>query len=123
MANVKTTIDEWEVKDLEDNSRISVYVSHQTEMGNNSLPGIQVVCAGKIVNYEPLHVERWLYAAKKAKQSAYLLEDGSWTVYDDTYIKQFLVAGDPLMARIEIKVRSKDKPVIKEYALPFAVED
>lgn len=65
MANVKTTIDEWEVKDQEDNSCISVYVSHQTEMGNKSLPGLQVLCAGKIVNYEPLHVERWLYAARK----------------------------------------------------------
>ena len=116
-------IDEWEVKDLEDNSSISVYVSHQTEMGNKSLPGIQVVCAGRIVNYEPLHVERWLYAAKKAKQPDYLLEDGSWTVYDDTYIKQFLVAGDPLLARIEVKVRSKDKAVVKEYALPFAIEE
>ena len=47
MANVKTTIDEWEVKDQEDNSCISVYVSHQTEMGNKSLPGLQVLCAGK----------------------------------------------------------------------------
>jgi len=122
MANVKTTIDEWEVKDQEDNSCISVYVSHQTEMGNKSLPGLQVLCAGKIVNYEPLHIERWLYAARKNNQTEFLLEDGSWTVYDDTYIKQFLVSGDQLKARIEIKVRSKDKPVIKEYALPFPAE-
>jgi len=122
MANVKTIIDEWEVKDQEDNSCISVYVSHQTEMGNKSLPGLQVLCAGKIVNYEPLHVERWLYAARKNSQTEFLLEDGSWIVYDDTYIKQFLVCGDQLKARIEIKVRSKDKPVIKEYALPFPAE-
>jgi hypothetical protein len=54
MANIKTTIDEWEVKDLEDNSTFSISVLHNTEMGNNAQPGIQVICAGKIVNYEPL---------------------------------------------------------------------
>jgi len=73
MANIKTTIDEWEVKDLEDNSTFSVCVLHNTEMGNNAQPGIQVICAGKIVNYEPLHTERWAYAAKKANQTEHSL--------------------------------------------------
>jgi hypothetical protein len=45
MSNIKTTVDEWEVKDLEDNSTISVYVAHNTEMGNKFLPGVQVMCA------------------------------------------------------------------------------
>jgi SRSO17 transposase len=121
MPNIKTTIDEWEVKDLEDNSKISVLVLHNTEMGNQSVPGVQVMCAGMIVNYEPLHVERWAYAAKKAQQTAYLITDSSWTVYEDTYIKHYLVTGNPLKAKIEVKVRSKDEPVIKEYDLPFAV--
>ena len=119
MANIKTIIDTWEVTDLEDNSAISVQVSHHTEMGNKSLAGLQIVCMGKIINYEPLHVERWMYAAKKANQAEYLLEDGSWIAWADTYIKQFLITGDVLKAKIEVKVRSKDKPVMKEYELPF----
>ena len=123
MPNIKTKIDEWEVKDLEDNSVISIYVEHNTEMGNNSLPGIQVYCAGNIVNYEPLHVERWAYAAKKANQSEYLIEGSSWMVYEDTYIKHSLVTGGKLKAKVAVKVRSKDNPVIKEYELPFAITE
>lgn len=81
--NIKTKIDEWEVRDLEDNSVITVMVEHNTEMGNKSRPGLQVLCGGHIINYEPLHVERWAYAAKKAGQMEYLLEDLSWIVYED----------------------------------------
>jgi len=122
MANIKTTIDEWEVKDLEDNSTFSVCVLHNTEMGNNAQPGIQVICAGKIVNYEPLHTERWAYASKKANQAEHFIEDGSWTAYEDTFIKHFLVTdGGKLKAKIEVKVRSKDAPVVKEYELPFTI--
>ena len=117
--NIKTTIDEWEVRDLEDNSVISVTVSHNTEMGNKSLPGLQVFCAGSFVNFEPLHVERWAYAAKKAGTEEYLLADASWTAHEDRFIKYYLVTGSPMKARVAVKVRSKDEPVIREYELPF----
>lgn len=122
MSNIKTKIDEWEVKDLEDNSTISIYVEHNTEMGNKSVPGIQVWSGGNIVNYEPLHVERWAYAAKKANQSEYLIEESSWVVYEDTYIKYFLVKGEKLKAKVAVKVRSKDKEIVREYELPFIIE-
>lgn len=36
MANVKTVVDQWSVKDLEDNSSINVTVEGCTELGNNS---------------------------------------------------------------------------------------
>lgn len=121
MANNKTIIDEWEVRDLEDNSKIAVTVVHNTEMGNNSAPGIQVISFGQTVNYEPLHVERWAYKATKANQTEYAVEDASWTVHEDTYIKHALVLGEPLKARITVKVRSSAKPVVKEYDLPFAI--
>ena len=120
--NIKTRIDEWEVRDLEDNTVTTVVVEHNTEMGNKSLPGIQVLCSGQIVNYEPLHVETWAYAAKKAGQSEYLLESPSWMVYEDRFVKHYLVTGDKPKAKIAVKVRSKDKPVVKEYELPFSVE-
>ena len=119
--NIKTKIDEWEVRDLEDNSVVTVVIEHNTEMGNKSLPGLQVLCSGHIVNYEPLHVERWTYAAKKAGQSEFLLEDLSWMVYEDRFIKHYLVTGDKPKAKVAVKVRSKDKPVIKEYELPFTI--
>jgi hypothetical protein len=121
MANIKTKIDEWEVKDLEDNSVIRMYVEHNTEMGNNGVPGIQFWSGGNIVNFEPLHVERWAYAAKKAGQTEYLLADYSWMVHEDTFIKYYLVTGTPLMAKVAVKVRSSDKVVEKAYELPFEV--
>lgn len=122
MANIKTKVDEWQVRDLEDNAVINVYVEHNTEMGNQSLPGIQIYSLGHIINYEPLHAERWAYAAKKANQAEYLIEDNSWMVYEDTYIKYFLVTGEKPKAKVAVKVRSKEKEMVKEYDLPFALD-
>jgi hypothetical protein len=127
MSNIKTKVDEFEVRDLEDNGVLRIYVEHNTEMGNRGVPGIQVwytIAGGtSIVNYEPLHVERWAYQAQKQQTELYLLTDYSWMTYEDTYIKNYLVLGDTLKARVEVKVRSKAKPTIKEYDLPFSLED
>lgn len=126
MANIKTKIDEWEVRDLEDNGVLKVYVEHNTEMGNYGVPGIQVwytVAGGtSIVNYEPNHVERWAYQAQKNNATEYLLTDYSWMYYDDTYVKNSLVIGDTLKARVSVKVRSKKDAITKEYDLPFTLE-
>ncbi|MCB0845725.1 MAG: hypothetical protein KDE26_20890, partial [Bacteroidetes bacterium] len=75
-----------------------------------------------IVNYEPLHVERWAYQAQKAGETDFLLTDYSWIYYEDTYIKNSLVIGDTLKAKVSVKVRSKKEPVIREYELPFTLE-
>ena len=66
MANIKTMIDEWEVRDLEDNSSLKIGVASCTELGNKGVPGIQVYYLGYIVNYEPLIVEQWAYKASKS---------------------------------------------------------
>ena len=39
MSNIKTKIDEFEVRDLEDNGVLRIYVEHNTEMGNQGVPG------------------------------------------------------------------------------------
>ncbi|MCB0621642.1 MAG: hypothetical protein KDC43_19965 [Saprospiraceae bacterium] len=126
MTNIKTKIDEWEVRDLEDNGVLKIYVEHNTEMGNRGVPGIQVwytVAGGtSIVNYEPGHVERWAYQAQKAGDSEYLLSDHSWMYHEDTYVKNSLVLGEPLKARVSVKVRSKQEAITKEYELPFTLE-
>ena len=123
--NVKTTIDEWELRDLEDNSTLRIYVEHCTELGNQSKPGIQIwytVGGGtSIVTYEPLMVERWAYQAKKTGIDVLLLEDRSWIYGDDTFVRNSLVLGDVLKARVEVKVTSSDEIVCKEYDLPFTV--
>jgi hypothetical protein len=75
---------------------------------------------GHIINYEPLFVERLAYQAYKAGVTDYLLEDYSWTYHEDQYVKNSLIIGSPLKARVEVKTRSS-KPVIKEYDLPFEV--
>lgn len=118
MSNIKTIIEEWAVKDLEDGSSLNISVIDCTELGNESKPGIQVCFMGNIINYEPLIVERWAYQAGKKGLTEYLLADQSWHVYDDQYVKNYLVLGSPLKARVEVKTRSS-KPVIKEYPLPF----
>lgn len=119
--NVKTIIEEWQVKDLEDNSAIDVKVYSCTEMGNNSKPGIQLTYMGKMINFEPLAVERWVYEANKTEQSELLLSSHSWVVHKDRYVKVSLLTSTPLKAKIEVKSRSS-QPKIKEYELPFTVE-
>jgi hypothetical protein len=122
MSNIKTTLDEWEVQDLEDNSSLHIYVQSATELGNKSLPGIQVMYMGHFLTYEPLAVERWAYQADKAGKTEYLLENNSWMVYEDQYIKNYLILGTPLKAKVEVKTRTS-KPKIREYALPFKLEN
>jgi hypothetical protein len=118
MTNIKTRIDEWSVKDLEDNSSLNIIVESCTELGNNSKPGIQIIYMGNIVNFEPNVVEQWAYKAGKEGVTDYLLSDKSWMVHTDRYIKIYLVTGSPLKAKVEVKTRSS-KPVVKEYELPF----
>lgn len=123
MANETQVLDTIEVIDLEDNSKLTVVVQACSELGNKGLPGLQVFYMGYIVNYEPLHVERWAYQARKAGQDVLLLEDCSWNVHPDQYIRNSLVLGSPPKARVEIKTRSKSKPVVREYPLPFEIEE
>lgn len=127
MSNIKTKIDEFEVRDLEDNGVLRIYVEHNTEMGNRGVPGIQVwytIAGGtSIVNFEPLHVERWAYQAQKQNVEEYLLADYSWITYEDTYIKNYLIVDEKLKARVEVKVRSKKAPIVREYDLPFSLEE
>lgn len=113
-------IDEWSVRDLEDNSSINVTIEACTELGNQSLPGIQVFYMGNYITFEPLNVEQWAYKAGKANVQEYLLEDRSWMVHENQYVKIYLLTGDTLKAKVEVKTRSS-KPVIKEYPLPFTV--
>ena len=120
MANQITVLDEWSVKDLEDGSSLKVHVQSCSELGNNSLPGLQVLTMGTIVNYEPNIVEQWAYRAGKAGQAEYFLEDKSWSVHEDQYVRHYLITGTPLKAKVVVKTRSS-RPVSKEYELPFEV--
>ncbi|WP_338875355.1 hypothetical protein WBJ53_07010 [Spirosoma sp. SC4-14] len=120
MANEKTVIDEWSVRDLEDNSSLNITVMSCTELGNQSLPGLQVYYMGHIINYEPLAAERWAYQASKAGVTDYLLEDLSWMVHADQFVKVYFVVGAPLKARVDVKTRSS-KVMSKSYELPFEV--
>jgi hypothetical protein len=122
MADIRTKIDEWEVKDLEDNSALRIYVQHCTELGNQSKPGIQIIYMGNYVTFEPLVVDRLAYQAQKAGTTEYLLEDRSWMVHEDQYVKIWLIVGTPLKARIEVKSRTS-KPKMREYELPFQLEE
>lgn len=118
MSNVATIIEEWSVKDLEDGSALNIMVESCTELENNGKPGIQVHYMGNIVTFEPNVVEQWAYQAKKAAVTELLLEDRSWMVHTDQYVKIYLVVGAPNKVKVEVKTRSSE-PVIKEYPLPF----
>ena len=121
MANIKTIIEEFSVKDMEDGSSLNISVIGCTEMGNESKPGVQVCYMGYTVNYEPLIVAQWAYKAGKENKTEYLLENYSWMAHEDQYIKNYLLPGLPLKIKVEVKTLSS-KPVVKEYELPFAIE-
>jgi len=126
MANKATKIDEWDVRDLEDNSTYRVIVEECTELGNKNKPGIRITyTVGNTAYYcvhEPYSAEKHVYEAKKAKQDVYVLKDKSWTAHEDHYVRNSLVVGDGLKARVEIKVRSSSQPKVKEYPLPFTIK-
>jgi len=119
MANEKKLLDEIEVKDLEDGSILRVRVEACSELGNNSKPGLQMHWMGYIVNFEPNIAERWNHQAKKAGGGPLLLESNSWLAHTDQFIKIYFVPGAPPKARVEVKSRTTDTPVAKEYDLPF----
>jgi len=121
MNSVETKLDEWEVKDLEDGSRFRVTAEYRAEMGNRSLPGLLVQCMGRLVNYEPCHVEQWAYEAGKLGQEVYVLESDSWLYHPDQFVRFSLVLGETLKARVEVKVKSRKEPISKDYDLPFTV--
>jgi len=123
MSNVKTPVEAFEVTDLEDNSKIAVHVEHCTEVGNAGKPGLQVIYMGNIVCFEPLMAAKLAYHAKKAGKTEHYLEDRSWAVHQDQFVKLFLVLGDQPKVRVEVKTRSKSKPVVKTYSLPFTLDD
>lgn len=123
MSNVKTPIDSFEVRDLEDNSTINVHVESCTEVGNAGKPGIQVLYMGNIVCFEPLMAAKLAYQAKKAGQTELLLGDRSWIQHEDQFVKLFLVTAPKPAVRVEVKTRSKSKPVVKTYDLPFALDE
>ncbi|MCB9876570.1 MAG: hypothetical protein H6835_03120 [Planctomycetes bacterium] len=123
MSNVKTPVEHFEVKDLEDGSKIEVLVEHCTEVGNAGKPGLQVWYMGNVVCFEPLMAERLAYQARKAGKTEHYLEDRSWAVHDDQFVKLFLVCGDKPEVRVEVKTRSKSKAIVKTYPLPFALDE
>jgi hypothetical protein len=122
MANHTTVLDTIEITDLEDNSQLRVEVRACSELGNRGVPGLQISYLGYLVNFEPIQVERWAYQARKAGQDALLL-DQSWDVHQDQYVRNFLVLGTPLRARVHVKTRSRTNPLVREYPLPFALEE
>ena len=120
MANVKTPVDTIALTDLEDGSTLRVHVEACTEVGNDGVPGLQVLFLGYIVCFEPRQAARWAYQAKKANQDALLL-DSSWTAHTDQYVKVWLVRGTPGKARVAVKTRTAAE-VVREYPLPFAAD-
>lgn len=123
MSNVKTLVEAFEVTDLEDNSKIAVHVEHCTEVGNAGKPGLQVIYMGNIVCFEPLMAAKLAYQARKAGKTEHYLEDRSWAVHADQFVKLFLVTGAKPSVRLEVKTRSKSKPVVKTYELPFSLDE
>ncbi len=123
MSNTKTPVDSFEVRDLEDNSKLSVYVEACTEVGNAGKPGLQVLYMGNIVCFEPLMAGKLAYQARKAGKTECFLEDRSWAVHQDQFVKLFLECSTPPKVRVEVKTRSKQKPVVKTYDLPFSLDD
>ena len=123
MTNTKTPLDSFEVRDLEDNSVLRIHVEACTEVGNDGKPGIQVHYMGNIVCFEPRMAEQLAYRARKSGQNELYLEDRSWAVHADQFVKLFLELDAVPKVRVEVKTRSKQQPVVKRYDLPFGLDD
>lgn len=123
MTNVKTPVETLEVRDLEDGSTLTVHVESCTEVGNDGVPGLQVLFLGYIVCFEPRMAGKLAYQARKAGQSEVFLADRSWAVHEDQFVKLFLMLGTPPAVRVEVKTRSQSKAVVKVYPLPISLED
>ncbi|MCA8911237.1 MAG: hypothetical protein KDB82_06010 [Planctomycetes bacterium] len=124
MTNQIEQIDEWEVRDLEDDSTYKIEVEKCSELGNKSQPGIRIkyYIGGSryYCIYEPHSGEKLVYDAKK-EGGTLVRRDKSWLKHDDLWLRNSLIVdGDKLKARVEVKVRSKDEPVVKDYELPFS---
>jgi hypothetical protein len=124
MTNEVEQIDEWEVRDLEDNSTYKIEVEKCSELGNRSQPGIRIKYyiggARYYCIYEPYSGEKLAYDAKK-EGGTLVRRDKSWLKHDDLWLRNSLINEDgKLKARVEVKVRSKDEPVVKDYELPFS---
>jgi len=109
MSNSKTIVESFEVQDLEDGSVIRVAVEHCTEVGNAGKLGLQVLYMGNIVCFEPLMAAKLAYQARKAGKTEHWLEDRSWAVHQDQFVKLFLVVGKEPKVRVEVKTRSKSR--------------
>jgi hypothetical protein len=122
MSNTKTPLDEIVLQDLEDGSSLRVFVESCTEVGNAGKPGLQVHFLGYIVCFEPLMAAKLAYQARKQGQTELFLEDRSWAVHQDQFVRLYLELGTPPQVRVEVKTRSRSKPLVKRYALPFELE-
>lgn len=122
MSNTKTPLDELVLQDLEDGSTLRLFVESCTEVGNAGKPGLQVHYLGNIVCFEPLMAAKLAYQARKRAQTELFLEDRSWAVHQDQFVKLYLELGTPPQVRVEMKTRSRSKPLVKTYPLPFALE-
>ena len=116
--NIVSKLDEFEIPDHEDGSRLKILVNSCSELGNSAKPGVQFFFMGSFVNYEPLIAEKWRYEMKKTGLDELLLEDKSWMPNEENFIKVFFVNSSPGKAKIMAKTRSSEV-ITKEYELPF----
>ena len=116
--NMVSKIDEFEIPDYEDGSKLKIIVNSCSELGNSAKPGLQFFFMGSFVNYEPKIAEKWRYELNKASSEELLLQDKSWMPNEENFIKVFFVNSTPAMAKIMIKTRSSEV-ISKQYELPF----
>jgi hypothetical protein len=123
----ETKIDEWEVRDLEDDSVFRILVEHCEKLGNDNKPGLRIryviANTGYYFVVEPRGAAKWVYKARKASTDVYVVEDHSWLKHEDQFIRNSIVIAKDgaLKARVEVKVKSASKPKLKEYDVPFKV--
>ncbi len=123
----ETKLDEWEVRDLEDDSVFRIIVEQCEKLGNDNKPGLRIryviANTGYYFVIEPRSATKWAYQARKAGKGVFVVDNCSWLKHDDQFIRNSIVIGPEgsLKARVEVKVKSSSKPTMKEYDAPFKV--
>jgi hypothetical protein len=118
-------LDQFEVRDPDDNFNYRVMIEACETLGNYGKPGIRISYTvpglSSAAVFEPHLGKRWHAQAVKDGVTELLIKERSWMQYDDAWLKNYLVlGGDKLKVRVELKVKGNNEPEIREYDLPFS---
>lgn len=121
----KEEVDHFEVYDRIGDNHVIIGAAVWQEMGNNREPGFELAFSHNHqksqVNYLKSTVKEMVANAKKGGPKVIVAQECAKLKKDDFWVNVSLVAEDKPLVRVEVKMPTDGKPVIKEYPMPFTL--